>query len=505
MIADHTEILFGPPGTGKTTELLTVVDDALNGGMRPEEICFIAFTRKAANEAKERACEKFKLNPEQLPWFRTLHSLAFQQLSSNRGNVMGIRDYIKLCEMLGLSITYKGLSEDGTFAGLTKGDRLFFAENMARQRQQTLKEYWESLPNEDIYWFELERLSNSLKEYKEQNDKTDFTDLIVQFCDGNPIIPAIKLLIVDEAQDLSPLQWKMVRKLAGFVDRVFIAGDDDQAIFRWAGANVDVLIELPGHRRILEQSYRVPAEIQAVAEKIASRIKVRVEKKWHSREGVGTVDYENEFSNIDLSQGTWLLLARNSYLLETYTSSCIQQGFVFNSSVQTPLRGDAFKAIKAWEELRSNKEIYASQAKIVYDFMSIRLGVQYGFKGRLDDLPDRTLVNITMLRNQFGLLTDKPWNDALDKMTPEEMQYFLAAIQRGEKFLSEPRIKVSTIHSVKGGEAENVVLMTDMADRSYREMQDNPDDEHRVWYVAVTRAKERLIILSPRTDRCYDI
>lgn len=506
MNPNHTDILFGPPGTGKTTELLRVVDDAIQNGVAPNEVMFIAFTRKAAREAKDRACEKFGLNPDQLPWFRTLHSFAFQQLAFNKTNVMGIRDYIKICEMLGLSITYKGLSEDGTFAGLTKGDRLFFMENMARQRQVDLKTYWEESPNEDIYWFELERLRKTLTEYKQQNEKQDFTDLITVFCDGNPAIPSCKLLIVDEAQDLSPLQWRMVDKLSITIERVFIAGDDDQAIFRWAGANVDHLINLRGDRRVLERSYRVPVEIQKLAQQVASRIQVRIPKEWSARDGdQGEVIYENDFNHIDLSSGTWLLLARNAFLLEQYIHSCIQQGFVFDCSIQTPLRGDAFRAIKAWEELRAGREIYASNAKLVYEFMSIRVGVQYGFKGKFEELPDRTLVNIKMMHDQFGLLTNKPWDVALDKMNDTEKQYFVAAIQRGEKFLAEPRIKISTIHSVKGGEAENVVIQTDMAQRTHAEFLKNPDDEHRVFYVGVTRAKNRLFILNPRTNFSYDL
>lgn len=501
----HTDILFGPPGTGKTTELLAVVDDALQNGILPDQVMFIAFTRKAANEAKERAGVKFNLNPEQLPWFRTLHSLAFQQLSFNKANVMGIRDYLTLCEMLGLSITYKGINEDGTFSGLTKGDRLFFMTNMARAKVTPLRTYWEASPDEDIYWYELERLHTTLEEYKRQHGKRDFIDIINDFCELDPPIPPCKLLIVDESQDLSRLQWRMVDKLSGRIERVFLAGDDDQAIFRWAGADVDYLIQIPGHRRVLEQSYRVPSAIQEVAGRISARISVRVPKQWAPRPAVGEVRYENEFTHIDMSSGTWLLLARNAYLLDQYVTECIRQGFVFDASVGSPLRGDVFKAIRAWEELRESKEISASRAKVVYEFMSIRIGVAYGFKGKFEALPDRTLVNLKMMREHHGLLTDKPWYEALDKITAEERQYFIAALQRGERLLAEPRIKISTIHSVKGGEAENVVLQLDMAERTWREYEKNPDDEHRVWYVAVTRAKERLIFMNPRSNRSYDI
>ena len=56
--------IFGPPGPGKTTRLLDMVDQYLTEGTPPSSIAFLAFTKKAANEAKERACERFKLDAE---------------------------------------------------------------------------------------------------------------------------------------------------------------------------------------------------------------------------------------------------------------------------------------------------------------------------------------------------------------------------------------------------------------------------------------------------------
>ena len=63
--------IFGPPGTGKTTRLLNEIDDLIMQGVQPNKIGFFAFTRKAANEAKDRAITRFGLDHEDLVHFRT--------------------------------------------------------------------------------------------------------------------------------------------------------------------------------------------------------------------------------------------------------------------------------------------------------------------------------------------------------------------------------------------------------------------------------------------------
>lgn len=493
--------IYGPPGTGKTFKLLSIVEEALQD-YEPERIGFIAFTRKAANEAKTRAQEKFELPSERLPWFRTLHSTAFSRLGLNRNQVMGLNDYLKLCDSLGLSITFKNTGEDGTFAGMTKGDRLFFTENMSRATMTPLKDHWEKMPDEDIYWYELERLSNTLKEYKEFNGKMDFTDMVYKFIEQGEV-PELDVLLIDEAQDLTPLQWKMCDKLIASVDSVFIAGDDDQAIFRWAGADVEHFIDINARKEVLEKSYRVPREIQVVADKIISNVGHRVPKIWNPRAEGGSVQHVMRLEELDMSKGTWLLLGRNVYLLDQFVDHCLREGFVFDSPKGSPVKGESFRAILFWEKIRRNEYVRMREVKNIYDHMTTKVGVAYGFKKIVDEASDETMVNMEKLKKEFGLTTDKIWHEALDKLKPHEVEYFIAALKRGEKLSAEPRIKISTIHGAKGGEAENVVILTDMADRTFREMQLQPDDEHRVWYVAVTRAKENLFIMQPQTNKCY--
>ena len=86
-------IILGPPGTGKTTTLLNLVDDFLRAGTDIKKIGYFSFTRKAAQEAVSRAEKKFKIDSDQIPHFRTLHSLAFRMLGAKKEQVMDVADY----------------------------------------------------------------------------------------------------------------------------------------------------------------------------------------------------------------------------------------------------------------------------------------------------------------------------------------------------------------------------------------------------------------------------
>jgi len=312
-------------------------------------------------------------------------------------------------------------------------------------------------------------------------------------------------LIVDEAQDLSTIQWDMIDILAEEADRCFIAGDDDQAIFTWAGADVKRFVGTPNHNSIcLLYSYRCPRAVTELAQEISSRITERHEKNWTWRAYAnGVIEHVSDLEQVDMSSGTWLLLARNVFLLEQLNEYCIKQGYVFDSILGSPVRGPALEAIVSWEELRKGESITAHRIAKVYDMMSSKVGVAHGYKTKLEKVPENERLSLKNLQDKYGLLTDKIWHEALDGIESAEREYFLSALRRGEKLLKNPRIKVSTIHGVKGGEADNVLIVTDMAPRTWNEYTKDPDPEHRVWYVAVTRAKEKLFIMQPRTNMAY--
>jgi len=123
--------------------------------------------------------------------------------------------------------------------------------------------------------------------------------------------------------------------------------------------------------------------------------------------------------------------------------------------------------------------------------------VQRGFKKILGEEDDT--FTFDELRDNNGLLAtlDMSWQQALDKVPDVDVAYINALLRRGEDLTALPRIKLSTIHGAKGGEAENVVLYTDLTAAAEQSMEKDPDSMHRVFYVAVTRTKQNLFVVEP--------
>ena len=107
--------------------------------------------------------------------------------------------------------------------------------------------------NTEVSYDTLVHLKNELDRYKKEYSLVDYNDMILKFINSDAS-PKFDVVFIDEAQDLSMMLWNMAKTIWNKTNDSFIAGDDDQAIFRWAGADVDSFITQKGKLLNLTQS-----------------------------------------------------------------------------------------------------------------------------------------------------------------------------------------------------------------------------------------------------------
>jgi superfamily I DNA/RNA helicase len=381
---------------------------------------------------------------------------------------------------------------------------MLFMEGLARNKQVPLKKVWEDANEDSICWEELDRFARSYAAFKKSRSLMDFTDMLEKFVKTDPsTLPKLDLLLCDEGQDCSSLQWEALELLSQNTKQVYVSGDDVQAVYTWSGANVQKFINLPGHQTTLEQSYRVPSTVHKLADSISDRIQNKRPRVWRPRPEKGAVNWYGNFDEVDLSKGTWLILARNGYMLTELEDYCLSQGFSFRSVGRDPLKSYALSAIRTWESLRRGNNEAAEKVLDCLKYLPAQL-VPMSLLKKLKAEEAAQMFCLSEL-TQLGLGTTAIWHTCMTKIAPAERDFFIAARKRGEPLLKEPRLRISTIHASKGGQAENVLLMTDMSYRCAQNMESNMDDEARVFYVAVTRCKETLNIVMPRTNMAFAI
>ena len=500
--------IFGPPGTGKTTRLIEIVQQELDSGTRPESIAFVSFSRKAAEEARERAASKLNMDVEQMVWFRTLHSFAFQMLGLQVKQVLGGKDYSKLGGLLGLEFTSNSsatMAEGILFRPGKSGDAYLSIIQMARVRGISIEQQFNDIADRRLHYQQLKLVDQVFRDYKKETGKVDFVDMLESFIEQGDS-PLLDVLIVDEAQDLVPLQWRMVHEvMKPNAKRIYYAGDDDQCIYSWMGVNVKDFLNACPNKIVLDKSYRLPVSIHKQADNMVRRLITRQPKTWSSTEEQGSIRWHRDIMDVDIREGEWLILTRTNYIANRVASDLKDQGYLYwREGSGWSISPNVLRGIEMWLDLCRGRFLSAADVKKLSTLLISDVTTKQGRKqlGNLDTEETYGFSDVKTL-GELTAEIDTPWHEVI-KVSDRERIYITSVRRMGESILTgTPRIKISTIHKAKGGEADNVALLLDSS-RACVESRDQ-DSEIRTFYVGLTRARKSLHIIESQSHYGFQL
>lgn len=251
----NVKVLLSQAGSGKTRRLIEEVTAELET-RRPEELAFVTFTRKGADEGLRRVCSKLMYEPEDLPYFRTLHSLTFHTLNLKANQMFGRLDQRKFNKEYGYNVNR---CEVGTGkVSASKDSQYLDFYDVERSGALTSKQLVEA----DIEQGYYKQIVKHYEEYKAREQKVDFFDCLIKYVENGEALP-VKVAMIDEAQDITALQWRVIDKAFARAEKIIVAGDENQSIYSYSGARPDFLIDLAKRFPVehLSVSYRIPQSV----------------------------------------------------------------------------------------------------------------------------------------------------------------------------------------------------------------------------------------------------
>ena len=186
-------------------------------------------------------------------------------------------------------------------------------------------------------------------------------------------------------------------------------------------------------------------------------------------------------------------------LLNRIANDLKEQGFLYwREGSGWSISPNVLTGIEVWLKLCKDQELSAQELKKLSTLLTPTIITKAGKKVLANLDPEQT-YRLTDIQNQCSLLATKetPWYEVL-RVSETERIYITSVRRMGESILTgTPRIKISTIHKAKGGEADNVALLLDSS-RACAESLDQ-DSEVRTFYVGLTRARKSLHLIESQS------
>jgi DNA helicase-2/ATP-dependent DNA helicase PcrA len=569
--------LFGGPGSGKTTALLDRVEELQADGVDVRDILVVSYTRAAAAEIRERLADRLDTTPRSLRGnVCTMHAKAYELLNLSRGDVVGESDKEEFCEEYGIEYEDENKGARRRSArSTTIGNKVIATSQWLQrtrrdvadwydvpfkwdeeevrlppdidQNAQTGNKYTPTWPTDDDRTDVPESI-RAWRAYKGEHDLIGFADMLERVKQRS-MLPNVDYLVIDEFQDITTLQYDVYEEWKSHMEKVLIAGDDDQVVYAWQGADPDLLLdEDVTEDEVLPNSYRLPSSILNVVNREISHIDKRQEKDLEPRKEGGRVTAVRGPSMLDLvrnvrstveedADGTAMILFRARYQMFQFIDEFIGEGIPFQCLTDQRMWTDRLtQYVDAVEGMAEDEPITALQARRLADMLAdsaFGTGERDDFFDAIDERQEAAdtddlaeiLVDPEFVRDHVPFAPDpRSAADMLRKVTNFQERSVDAYFSGEYRDVDRDRVRLGTIHSAKGREADHVFVATDLTEKVVEQMaatveqedrevpgtdeftkHTDPvptltDNERRVFYVGMSRARERLVLLEGLVD-----
>lgn len=529
--------IAGPPGTGKTTYLVKKYYEALST-YQPADIMVISHTNTAANHIRGKIIDIKSMNNYLQETginvlgiiqankkilernVSTIHKYCKNQLTGS--TVFEINDYDVLKQKYPIFDKFTNNKKFYFTQQLFKAHPFFKFVSFARDNGKELTQYYRELSYEEKNEYkysikDLNEMNDLYIEYKTnskinegRNNILDFQDMVEKFCEL-PKDPVIKVLMVDEAQDSSFIQRKAEAKMSKNSDLFYKAGDPDQTIFEFAGADPDSFHREFAHPDVeLEQGYRCPRLINEWCREVIKPIwqEYNYTRTWKPREENGQVVEGEIFNLMNLTQDPNLHELSNRLLNTKETFIFTYRGgepediinFLIKNNMPMDFLSDKVKSFSYPKKEIEIQRMYLSfcfgtealsLTKIKKIIKSIDSGYyEPGFKlENLEKLEKKQYTLDYFIDNGFLSSVIKKTSDFQNITAHSDLKIknYVRNIVNNSRDLEDIRVFVANIHTIKGMEFDNVVLDLKI-NREERTMH----DKRRIKFVAGSRTKKTL-------------
>ena len=392
------------------------------------------------------------------PFFKTLHSLA-TRIGGGRFSLMSTKHRYQFDPQITVKEEWVSKGEPTSIVerpehpildawSLAIQKKIKFDPDIFDTREMLSEFFNINITNEELPKYTVSYIKAYL-EFKKVNRLVDFDDVLIRVIDFDKVkaekFPEFDILIVDEAQDLSNLQWDFVDRLVVKSKQVYLSGDDDQAIMETFGAAPDKFTSYLTNINdlCLETSYRVPESVKNYVDtgvmKDIEKIPSRVDKKWQSSEN-------------------------------------LKEGLILYQ-----------------ETKKISDEHITNNPKFEQRIFGLKKGFSEEVEVNVTDIdPNQLMEHIFKRQNEEWLILC-PTNATAEKFsTGMKHHYEIPHFLKNKPILnanpSLHNINIRTIHTSKGLGADNVAIVCDRV----KDIQMLGDENPKLAYVALTRAKRNL-------------